>query len=105
MSRPERIALAVFREEDWPRLREEADDADALEASWQEWERNLIATEDQLDRLGIKYREIVVDLDELADFCTEKRMANTAEARSVFAAERVWRKKKAPPGEDHERHQ
>jgi hypothetical protein len=100
VSRLERIALAVFREEDWPRLREEADDVDRLEASWKEWEKNLIATEDQLDRLGIKYREIEVNLDELAGFCIEKRLPNTAEARSEFATERMRRKKPHAPPED-----
>jgi hypothetical protein len=89
----EKIGLAVFRQEDWPRLLEAADDFAELEGTWEEWEGNLRATEDQLDRLSIKYREIEVELSELDEYCRQKRLPNTAETRALFAAERVWKKK------------
>jgi hypothetical protein len=97
MSIREKIGLAVYRHEDWPRLLEAADDADELEGTWEEWERNFRAIEDHLDRLSIKYREIDVNMGELDEFCRQKKLPNTAETRSLFAAERVWRKK----GHDH----
>lgn len=89
--------MAVYRREDWRRLLDEADDAAELEKTWEAWEQNLRVVEDHMDRLAIKYREIEVNLDELQDFCRLKRLPNTAETRSDFAAERVWKKKKEWP--------
>lgn len=97
MSIRDKIGLAVFKPEDWPRLLEEADDAGELGKTWEEWERNLRSTEDQLDGLSIKYREIEVNLDELAEFCRRNNLPNTAETRAGFAAERVWKKKSRWP--------
>ncbi len=97
MSRREKIGLAVYRQEDWPRLLDEADDAQELEKTWEEWEQNLRTAEDHMDRLAIKYREVEVNLDELEEFCRLKKLPNTAAARAEFAAERVWKKKKEWP--------
>ncbi len=95
MGRQELIGLAVFKPEDWSRLLDEADDAGELEATWEEWERTLRATEDQLDGLGVKYREVPVNLDALGEYCRRERIPNTAETRAAFAAERIWKKKRA----------
>jgi hypothetical protein len=97
VSRREKIGLAVYKREDWPRLLDEADDAGELERTWEEWEQNLRTAEDQMDGLGIKYREIEVNLDELEEFCLRKRLPNTSGTRAEFAAERVWKKKKEWP--------
>ncbi len=84
MKRQETIGIAFYKEEDWPAFLECADDREELEDTWEQWFSNLRRTEDQLDGLRIKYREIVLDLDELMEFCAKKGLSNDSESRAVF---------------------
>jgi hypothetical protein len=84
MKRQETIGIAFFREEDWPAFLESADDRDELEETWEQWLSNVRRTEDQLDRLRIKYREVVLNVDELLGFCAKKGLPNDSESRAAF---------------------
>jgi hypothetical protein len=91
MGRRDVIGIAIFRREDWPRLLDEADDAGELESTWEEWEINLRKAQDQMDGLGIKYREVEINLDALNGFCIKEKLPNTAETRTAFVDTRLWK--------------
>lgn len=80
------VAVAVYLPEQYPRLLATADDAHALEATWQEWYQIFQETRQELTKLGIYVVEITVDLDGLDAFCQRRGLSNTSSTRAEYAA-------------------
>ena len=84
------VGVAWYRARDWNRLRQICADPEALEESHGEWLRtaNRILREVE-KRDGVRMRKVIVDLDELVEFCHREGIALDAKARSRFVAEKL----------------
>lgn len=85
------LAVAKYRIEDWGRLLELSDDKSSLEETWYEWNDNIHRFEDQMRNQNILFKEVFVDLDELAAYCERTGVKINAESRSSFVSEKSRR--------------
>jgi len=89
------IAMATCAREQWGKLLEVADDRDELESSWEEWQagkQDAIAT---IRQQGLEPIEILVDVEDLQEFCLKRGLRNDSEARAEYAAYQVQRRKQS----------
>ena len=85
------VGIAKYRTEDWERLQEISDDKDQLEDTWFEWKDSIHRFEDDLRQRGIDYEEIMIDLDELIEYCRRQGLKIDSESRSRFTADKLRR--------------
>ena len=79
-------AVAVYLPEQWSQLLATAEDADQLEATWEEWYNILQETKLNLARHGIICIDITVDVDAFLKYCRENHLPNVGGTRAQFAA-------------------
>ncbi|TMF43260.1 MAG: hypothetical protein E6I32_16750 [Chloroflexi bacterium] len=79
-------AVAVYLPEQWPQLLATAQDADQLEATWEEWYKILQEAKQNLARHGIICIDVYVDVDALLKYCWENNLPNNGSTRAEFAA-------------------
>ena len=90
------IGIAIYRPEDWERLLEISYDRDQLEDTWFEWNDSVHKFENDLQQRGIKYEKILIDLNELIEYCKRQGLRIDGRSRSRFTAvklSRLYRKK------------
>ena len=79
-------AIAVYLPEQWPQLLATAEDADQLEATWEDWHKILQETKYNLAQQGIICIDVAVDIDALLKYCRENNLPNVGGSRAQFAA-------------------
>lgn len=89
---PPTLGIAMYRPEDWARLRRIAADSEALERTWTERCQTVVKLESEMRAAGIEYEPVLVDLDELVRFCREHELENNGEARASFVVEVLRRR-------------
>ncbi|MGI8894512.1 MAG: hypothetical protein ACR2HE_02460 [Casimicrobiaceae bacterium] len=80
---PKRIAVAWFREKDWPRWC--ASDAD-FQPDYQHWLRRMESVVRDLDERGIPAVRVVIDPGEFLQWSAENGQGVGTTARAAFAA-------------------
>ena len=80
------IAVAVYLPEQYPRLLATAEDANNMEATWQEWYQVLQETRQKMATMGMYLIDVTVDIDELNIYCQQQGLANTGSMRAEYAA-------------------
>src|SRR5690242_16216673 len=86
---PMALGVAWYRADQWQRFRALATDADALHDTYAEWEANAIEKLRELRTLGIAARAVPIDIEELAQWCRERKLALDSAARAQFVAVKV----------------
>jgi hypothetical protein len=81
------MAVAWYRESDWPRVKLLFPDADELHDTHAEWLRSAESLVQHLQRHGIAARPVVVDLDHFIAWCTREGLRPDAEARAAYVDE------------------
>jgi len=81
------LGLAWYSREAWERLRAVADDAQALDDSYEDWERQALGTVRDLESLGRKIRKVPIDIDALLAWCREHHRRNDIKARAEYVSE------------------
>jgi hypothetical protein len=80
------IKLAYYREEDWKRFIDVIDDRETMFDTWDEWYKSFLNAKHGLMKEGFEVIRIVVDIDELIDYCRSQGVRNDGKARSQFVA-------------------
>lgn len=80
------ISIAWFDAEQWQKLKEIADDADALDSSYEKWLAGAKKLERQLHEQGMHAHRIMLETDALAKWCAARKRPLNSEARSEYAA-------------------
>jgi hypothetical protein len=78
------LNIAYYREEDWNKFLNSIDDRDRMPETWHEWHESYLKARNGLKAQGFKVRKIVVDIDELQQYCMDKGIKNNGQARSMF---------------------
>ena len=82
------VNIAYYRPEDWNRFINSIDDKKSMHESWEEWFLSFLKTKNELISMGLLVKEIVIDLDELSEYCKKRGLKNNGEARSKFVSEK-----------------
>jgi hypothetical protein len=83
------LGFAWFRAEDWDELRRASVDSQHMEERYEDWERMAASKLEELRQRGVRVEKILVDLQELLQWCQAHNVHLDAAARSRFAAEKV----------------
>ena len=82
------IKLAYYRKKDWKRFVKIIADRERMHYTWHDWHKDFEKTKQDLTNLGFDVVDIVVDLDELTEYCRLKGITNDGKARSQFVQEK-----------------
>lgn len=83
------LGIATYQFNDWNKLLKISDDRDYLEATWEEWNNNLHEYEELLRIKHTPFKEILINLDELVDYCNNQGLLINGESRSEFVARKL----------------
>jgi hypothetical protein len=82
------LNIAYYREEDWSRFIDSIDDRDKMHETWHDWHESYLKARNGLKAQGFKVRKIIVDIDELRQYCIDKGIKNNGQARSMFVSQK-----------------
>ena len=80
------VNLAYYNEKDWEDFLNLIDDRDGMHETWKEWNTAYLKTKRELIFQGFLVREIVVDLNELRNYCHLRQIKIDGKARSQFVS-------------------
>jgi hypothetical protein len=80
--RPSRYAW--YTRAGWQRLREIAADRDALDDSFEDWERGALAAIGELKAAGREVRKVPIDVEALAVWCAHHGRQLDSAARAAY---------------------
>jgi hypothetical protein len=81
------LGVAWYTPETWARLRELAHDRDALDDTFEEWERQAIDVVRELESAGRRIRKTAIDVDAAATWCRQQNRRFDSAARSEYVAQ------------------
>ena len=80
------VNIAYYKEEDYNYFLSIIDDREAANDTWEEWHQEFLKIKFYLVSNGFLVKDVVVDLNELIDYCTKKKIKIDGAARSQFVA-------------------
>ena len=80
------VNLASYRKEDWNKLVNSADDRETMHDTWDEWRKAFIETKTRLESQGLTVNEVIIDIDELLQFCRRNGLKNIGKTRSQYVS-------------------
>lgn len=87
VARDAQLGLAWYSREAWERLREIVDDRDALDDTYEDWERQALAMIRNLEAVGRPIRKVPIDIDALVAWCRERKCRNDMAARAEYVSD------------------
>jgi hypothetical protein len=81
------LGLAWYTREGWARLRELAHDRDALDDSFEDWERSALEAIRELESVGRKVRKVSIDIEALVAWCRARGRALDSAARAEYISD------------------
>lgn len=78
------IGLAWYTREAWQCLRGLAADVDALDDTYEDWERGALRAIRELEAVGRRPRKVPIDVDLLARWCQERHRPLDRAARAEY---------------------
>lgn len=78
------IKLAYYRKEDWKRFIKIIDDRENMHDTWKNWHKAFVKTKRDLVSHGFEVTDVIIDLDELMNYCEMRGIKNDGKARSQF---------------------
>lgn len=90
MARNETIlGIATYQYNDWKEFLKISDDRDELESTWNEWNNNIHEYEELLRIKKKRFKEILINLGELKEFCNDRGLKINGESRSLFVTKKM----------------
>jgi hypothetical protein len=83
------LGIAWYRREEWSHLLEIAADRDELEDTYEEWLRNAETKLHEMAEAGINPMRVLINLEELQEWCIVQGRPLDGSARAVFTAEKL----------------
>lgn len=78
-------AIASYKPDQWQELLATADDRDNLEKTWEEWNVKVESLTEKMSARGIPFVRVVLDVDEINQYCKEHGVPNNGDTRSKLA--------------------
>jgi hypothetical protein len=83
------IGIAYYEKKDWGFFLSVVDDRESVEDTWNEWYKFYLKSKEELISTGFSVSTVKVDINELIDYCIDRKIKNDSEARSQFVAEKL----------------
>ena len=80
--------MAYYRQKDWDLLLKSVDDPEDMHKTWEEWHKAFLKAKKGMIKEGFKVNEIIVDINDLVNYCIERKIINDGKARSAFILKR-----------------
>jgi hypothetical protein len=78
-------AIATYRQDQWEELLAAAADRDTMDETWEKWNAGIEELIAGLEARSIPYVRVLLDVEEIKQFCEEHGIPNDAKARSNLA--------------------
>jgi len=82
------VKLAYYRKKDWKRYIKIVDDPENMHDTWFDWHKDYEKMKQELTSKGFVIIDIVVDLDELLEFCKFEGIRLDGKARAEFVQQK-----------------
>ena len=82
------IKLAYYRKKDWKRFVNIISDRESMHETWYDWHKDFEKIKQNLIKQGFEIVDVIVDLNELTEYCRLKGIKNNGKARSQFVQEK-----------------
>lgn len=82
-------AIAIYKREQWEALLADAADREKLSATWEEWYANLEKVTAELEARGARCRRVLLDIEEIKQYCQERGIPNDGGARASLAVRKA----------------
>jgi hypothetical protein len=79
------LAIACYRPDQWEELLASAADREQLEPTWDEWNTTVEKLIAGLEAKSIPYVRVLLDVEEIKQFCKEQGIPNDGKARTNLA--------------------
>lgn len=89
--KPACLGLACYRHDQWQQLLATAEDSEDLESTWEEWRENANNFINKLKANGIHVEEVLIDVNDLNEYCHIHNLPNNAETRSEYVTRLLQR--------------
>jgi len=83
------VGIAYYEKKDWDFFLSVIDDRDSVEDSWEEWSNGFMKTKMDLISRGLQVSEVKVNMNELINFCLDRKIKNNGAVRSQFVSEKL----------------
>ncbi len=84
IARDAQLGLAWYSRDAWERLRQVADDVQALDDTYENWERGALAAIRDLESVGRQIQKVPIDVEALVDWCRERNRRIDSAARAEY---------------------
>jgi hypothetical protein len=81
------VGIAWYTRETWTQLRELAEDRDALDDTFEEWERHAVDVIRELESAGRRIRKITINVDAAVTWCRQHGRRFDSASRSEYVAQ------------------
>ena len=75
---------AYYHEKDWDRFLESIDDRESMHDTWKEWHKAYLKMKKDLISKGFVVTDIIIDIDDLNNYCKLRGIKNNGDARSQY---------------------
>jgi len=82
-------AIASYRQDQWEALLAIAADRAKLETTWEEWNADVEKLVAELKERGISCVRVLLDVEEIKQYCEEQGIPNDGKARAALAARKA----------------
>jgi hypothetical protein len=83
------IPIAAYRQDQWETLLATAADRDQLEDTWEEWNAGVEKLIAGLEARGVQCLRVLLQVEEIEQFCEERGIPNDAEARAMLVVRKA----------------
>ena len=77
--------IGTYRQDQWESLLAAAKDRETMDETWEDWNAGIEKLIAGLEARSIPYIRVLLDVEEIEQFCEEQSIPNDAKARSNLA--------------------
>jgi hypothetical protein len=82
-------AIATYKPDQWEELLASAADREILEDTWEQWNQGIEELVAKLEARNIRFVRVLLDIEEIKQFCKEQGIPNDSTARAKLAARKA----------------
>jgi hypothetical protein len=83
------MGIAYYKEKDWSKFLELFDDRDEMEKTWFSWYKEYKKVKKFYSKKLFHVEDVIIDLDELKQYCIDNNLPNITKVRSEFVSKKV----------------
>lgn len=78
------VNVAYYEKQDWDYFLSTVEDRESMHDSWDDWFKAYSKLKSQLITEGFLVKEVSININELIDYCIDRKIKNDGKARSQF---------------------